>query len=178
MRKVIVAGLIGVAAAIVVGWWQWCGVETVVVLARHADRVAGQAPDELSASGVARSQELAHALQKAGISAIIHSDTNRAAQTAAPVAAATGITPAVLPAKDFAAIASEVRSHPGATVLVVGHSNTVPAIVAALGGPQLPDLGDREFDDLLVLTLCRCNGRQARLLHLQYGALSPVTDGR
>jgi broad specificity phosphatase PhoE len=174
MRKFIAVAVIGVAGAIVLGAWRWCGVETVVVLARHADRVAGQAPDELSATGVARSQELAHVLQKAGVSAIIHSDTNRAAQSAAPVAAATGITPTVLPAKDFAAIASEVRNHPGGTVLIVGHSNTVPAIVAALGGPQLPDLGDREFDDLLVLTLCRCNGRQPRLLHLQYGALSPV----
>jgi len=79
----------------------------------------------------------------------------------------------VLPAKDYTAIAAEVRRRPGETLLIVGHSNTVPAIVATLGGPLLPDLGDREFDDLLVLTLCRCNGRQPRLLHLQYGAPSP-----
>ena len=168
MRGAIVAGVLILVAAGLFGAWRWCGVETAVVLVRHADRLPGQKTDELAAAGAARSQELAHVLQKAGVGAIIHSDTQRAAQTAAPVAAASGITPIVLGAKDFAAIAGEVRRHSGETVLIVGHSNTVPAIIAALGGPQLPDLGDNEFDDLFVLTLCRC--RPARLLKLQYGA--------
>ena len=170
MRASIVAGVLVVAAAGLFGAWRWCGAETVVVLVRHADRAPGQKTDELAAWGVARSRELARVLQKAGVSAAIVSDTNRAAQTAAPLAAASGITPIVLPAKDFAAIAGEVRKHPGETVLIVGHSNTVPSIIAALGGPQLPDLADSEFDDLFVLGVCRCGWRPARLLNLQYGA--------
>lgn len=176
MRSAIVAAvLVAVAAAGgLFGAWRWCGEETVVVLARHADRAPGQKTDELAATGVARSQALAQALQKAGVSAVIVSDTNRAAQTAAPLAAASGITPIVLPAKDFAAIAEAVWAHPGETVLVVGHSNTVPPIIAALGGPQLADLGDNEFDDLFVLTACRCSRRPAPLMRLQYGASSPV----
>jgi broad specificity phosphatase PhoE len=173
MRKAIVAGLIGIIAAFAVGAWHWCGVETVVVVARHADRLPGQKTDELSAAGVARSRELARVLEKAGVSVIIHSDTRRAAQTAAPLAEALGISPIVMPAKDYAAIAGEARRHPGATVLIVGHSNTVPPIIAALGGPQLPDLGDAEFDDLAVLSLCRCGWRPSRLLGLQYGAATP-----
>ena len=175
MRLSIVAGvLVAVAAGGLFGAWRWCGEETVVVLVRHADRAPGQKTDELAAAGVARSRALAQALQKAGVSAVIVSDTNRTAQTAAPVAAASGITPIVLGAKDFAAIAEAVWAHPGETVLVVGHSNTVPAIIAGLGGPQLPDLGDNEFDDLFSLTVCRCSWRPARLLKLQYGAASPA----
>ncbi|MGQ0587550.1 MAG: histidine phosphatase family protein [Gammaproteobacteria bacterium] len=172
MRKLIVVGV--TAAAIVAGWigWSWCNTETVVLLARHADRLPGQKTDELAPAGVERSKQFAHVLSKAGITALIHSDTQRAAQTAAPLAALVGIQPTEIPAKDFAAIAAEVRKRPGETVLVVGHSNTVPAIIAALGGPQLPDLGDNEFDDLFVLTLCRCNWRPARLVNLQYGAAS------
>ena len=170
MRRFIVAGVLIAIAAGLFGGWRWCGEETTVLLVRHADRLPGQQTDELAAVGVARSRELAHALQKAGVNAIIHSDTQRAAQTAAPLAAAGGITPSVLPAKDFAAVAGEVRKHPGETVLIVGHSNTVPPIIAALGGPQLPDLGDNDFDDLFVLTVCRCGWRPARLLSLQYGA--------
>ncbi|MGH8442778.1 MAG: histidine phosphatase family protein, partial [Nevskiaceae bacterium] len=173
MRRLLVAGVVLAVAATAFGGWRWCGVETVVVLARHADRLPGQKSDELAPAGVARSRELAHALEKAGVGAIIHSDTQRAAQTAAPLAAATGITPIVIPAKDLAAIAAEVRSRPGETILIVGHSNTVPPIIAALGGPELPDLRDTEFDDLAVLTLCRCGWRPARLVSLQYGALSP-----
>ena|SRR5689334_5265773 len=169
MRQVAIAGLaLGITALAFVGW-RWCGVETTVVLVRHADRAPGQKTDELSASGAARSRELAHVLEKSGVSAIIHSDTQRAAQTAAPVAAMAGLTPIVLPAKDTAAVAEEVRKHPGETLLVIGHSNTVPAIIAALGGPQLPDIDDAEFDNLFVLSQCRC-GARGRLLKLQYGA--------
>jgi phosphohistidine phosphatase SixA len=174
MRTAIVAGSISLVVAIGLGAWHWCGAETVVVVARHADRLPGQKTDELAAAGVARSRELARVLEKAGVSVIVHSDTQRAAQTAAPLAAAAGITPVVLPAKDYAAIAGEVRKHPGGALLIVGHSNTVPAIITALGGPPLPDLGEAEFDDLFMLTLCRCGWRPARLVKLQFGAISPA----
>ncbi len=172
MRRYVVAGVLVAVGAGLFGAWRWCAVETVVVLVRHADRAPGQAADELAPAGVARSHDLARVLQKAGVNAIVVSDTQRAAQTAAPVAAAAGLAPLVLPAKDFAAVAAEVGSRPGETLLVIGHSNTVPAIIAALGGPQPPDLGDTEFEDLYVLTVCRC-GRPARLLQLQYGAATP-----
>ena len=49
-----------------------CGPESVVILARHADRVEGT--DSLTPAGVRRSQELAHALGKAGVTAIVTSD--------------------------------------------------------------------------------------------------------
>ena len=55
-----------------------------------------------------------------------------------------------------AAVAREVRARsaasPGA-ILVVGHSNTIPAIVHALGGPELPDLCDTKFAVLFALRL-------------------------
>jgi hypothetical protein len=36
---------------------------------------------------------------------------------------------------------------------VVGHSNTVPAIVTALGGPRLPDLCDASYATLFTVRL-------------------------
>ena len=117
MRPYIAVGVLAAVAAGLFGAWRWCGEETVVVLARHADRLPDQKSDQLAAAGVARSKELAHVLQKAGVSAIIVSDTNRAAQTAAPLAAAIGVQPIVLGAKDFPAIAEAVWAYPGETVL-------------------------------------------------------------
>jgi broad specificity phosphatase PhoE len=146
-----------------------CGPETVVILARHADRVEGT--DSLMPAGVRRSQELAHALGKAGVTAIVTSDAGRAKQTAAPLVAATGLTPIELKGSDIDAFVREVGGHRGGTVLVVGHSNTVPKIVAGLGGPQLPDIDAAEFDNLFVLTLPGCG--PARLVSLQYGDASP-----
>ena len=143
-----------------------CAPETVVILARHADRVEGT--DSLQPAGRRRSEALARALQQAGVTAILTSDAARAVQTAAPTAAATGIAPVTLPGADTDAFVREIRGrHGGGTVLVVGHSNTVPRLIAGLGGPRMPDIASRDFDDLFVLTLSPC--RRARLTHLQYG---------
>ena len=50
-----------------------------------------------------------------------------------------------------AAVAGLIRGrYLGRTVLVVGHSNTVPAVVAELGGPVMPPLCEGEFANLTV----------------------------
>jgi broad specificity phosphatase PhoE len=147
-----------------------CGPDTTVILARHADREEGT--DSLTAAGQRRAQQLAHVLRKAGITAIVTSDAARAVQTAAPLAGATGLAPVALPGADTEAFARKLRAGPaGGTTLVVGHSNTVPKIIAALGGPPASDIDGAEFDNLYVLTLSAC--RPARLVNLQYGDSSP-----
>jgi broad specificity phosphatase PhoE len=60
--------------------------------------------------------------------------------------------------------------HAGETVLVVSHSNTVPAIINALGGGPLEDLNQDEYDDLFVVTL---TGEVTTVTRLKYGALTP-----
>jgi broad specificity phosphatase PhoE len=157
---------------IVVWWWFWCGTQTTVMLIRHADRDG--TVDALNAAGLTRRQELVHVMEKAALNAIIRSDTNRALQTAELVAQATGIAPIVIAQNDTQAVVDEIRNnHLGQTVLVVGHSTTVPAIIAGLGGPALPDIAGDEFDNLFALNLCRCSRNSARLVNLQYGAASP-----
>jgi len=66
-------------------------------------------------------------------------------------------------------VARVVRErHAGETVLVVGHSNSVPAIIAALGGPKLPELCDAEYSRLFVLVID--GSGPARLTRASYGA--------
>jgi broad specificity phosphatase PhoE len=134
-----------------------------VVLIRHADVASGGGSDPpLSAAGSARARELAHVLGDAGVAAILVTSLQRSRQTAAPLAAALALTPAVVvdPVPDAVAA---IRAQPaGAAVLVVGHTNTVPETIAALGGPADVTIGDDEFDRLFVLA----NGR---LVALRYG---------
>jgi Phosphohistidine phosphatase SixA len=147
------------------------GTQTTILLVRHADR-QGSA-DALSTAGTARAQELAHVMEKSGISAIYTSEAMRTQQTAAPAATLFGITPVVVPGSDVAGLVSAIRSSNfGQTVLVVGHSNTVPQIIAEFGGPAVI-IDDNEYDNLYVLTLCRCRWKSLRLTNLQYGAASP-----
>ena len=53
------------------------------------------------------------------------------------------------------ALAKELRAkHKGRTVLVVGHSNTVPQIVEALGGARPPAFDEAtEFDRLTIVII-------------------------
>lgn len=157
-----------------IGYWWWfrCGPPTTLLIVRHADRLGSQ--DALRPEGLTRAQELVHVGEKAGIVAIYRSDTDRARDTATPLATALGITPVVYPANNTAALVDDILAdHRGEKVFVVGHSNTVPQIIAAAGGPSLPDIGTDEFDNLFVLTACRCRRGLASVINLQYGALSP-----
>ena len=143
----------------------------MVILVRHAERAAEPKDDPgLTDAGAARALALAAALEHAGVTAIITTNLRRTRETAAPLAKRRSITPEVIAAGSGAAhadaVAAAVRKHPGQAVLVVGHSNTVPAIIAALGGPRLPDICDTAYANLYILEPA---GDGAGLVRAQYG---------
>ena len=63
--------------------------------------------------------------------------------------------------------------HHGEKVLVVGHTNPIPLIIAALGGPQLPHLCDAEYSNLFVMNLAP--NRNPTLIRLHFGLGDPVS---
>ena len=150
---------------------------TVVLVVRHAERAPGSGDPPLSDAGRERATALAEIGKLTGVSAIVTTQLQRTRQTAAPLAEALKITPVVVPtqtdlAKHAAEVAAAVRQQAGKTVLVVGHSNTVPAIVAALGGPKMPDLCESEYDSLITLILDA--GGSVRIVRTRYGTPTPV----
>ncbi|HEX5131497.1 MAG TPA: phosphoglycerate mutase family protein [Candidatus Krumholzibacteria bacterium] len=143
-----------------------CARTTTLLVVRHADRQGSD--DALTDAGRERAQVLAHVASQAAVTAIYHSDTERTRLTAAPLAAQLGITPVVLPGKDIDGLLRDIlANHCGETVLVVGHSNTVPLIIKAAGGPSLPDLDETAYDDLFVVTV---HPGAPGFVHLRYGA--------
>jgi broad specificity phosphatase PhoE len=142
-----------------------------VFVVRHAERAdAGTAsgstmaadPD-LSEAGRARAQSLASMLKDTRITAIYVTEFKRTQQTAEPLAKALGITPTIVPARDSAALGEKLKSTAG-NVLVVGHSNTVGAAVAAAGGTESIKVGDDEYDNLFVVV----RGEKPSVLRLRY----------
>jgi broad specificity phosphatase PhoE len=129
--------------------------QSVVFVVRHAERAdAGMTSSsndpDLSAAGQARAESLAAILKDARISAIYITEFNRTRQTAAPLAKTVGVEPIVMSSKDMPALIAKVKARSG-NVLIVGHSNTVPEIIRALGGEAVT-VGDSDFDNLFVVT--------------------------
>lgn len=150
---------------------------SLVILVRHAEKAASPANDPpLSDAGRTRAGELAEALADTRIDAIVITPFARTRGTAAPVAAAGGLKPIEVEGRgsveaDIAAAAETVRGRkPGEAVLVVGHSNTIPAIIGALGGPKMQALCDDEYSNLFVLSLA---GGRARLVRGHFGTPDP-----
>ena len=60
-----------------------------------------------------------------------------------------------------------LREHVGGRVLIVGHADTVPRIVGALGGnPNIPEMGDQEYGTMYIVSVPRIG--HANLLRLSY----------
>jgi len=138
----------------------------VIYIVRHADTQGGSNPD-LSAAGQARAEHLASMLQDEQLAAVFVTNTNRSIQTGIPAATDAGITTTIYSPFDGAAVAAAITNIPGSNAtLVVAHSNTVPLIITALGGPQFEDLEETEFDRLYAVTLS--NGKHIRTLELHY----------
>lgn len=149
---------------------------TTVILVRHAEKAAEPADDPpLTAAGEARAQELWTAIKNAGVSAVITTQFARTRRTAQPTASAVHITPEVVTAgaaTHAQDVANAVRKHAGQTVLVVGHSNTIPAIIEALGAERPPAICDPEYDNLFVVTIAP-DGKVG-LVRAKFGARSPA----
>jgi broad specificity phosphatase PhoE len=134
--------------------------QRLVYVVRHAERADGGAaagqmqakPDPpLSAAGEARAAKLASMLADAGIGAIYATEFRRTQDTGKPLAAKLGIALTTTDTRDMNALAERLRMrHANQVVLVIGHSNTIPALIRAFGGPDLT-IRDDEYDNLFVV---------------------------
>ena len=117
------------------------------VLVRHAEKDATIADDPpLTAMGEARAQRLADGLRRIPLDAIYSTAYRRTRDTAAPVAASHGLPVLDYAAADAASFAQRLRrEHPRGTVLVVGHSNTVPQLARALCACDVPDMDEATY---------------------------------
>jgi phosphohistidine phosphatase SixA len=119
------------------------------VIVRHAEKSNDDARDpSLSETGKARAQSLARLLADAPLSAAYATGYRRTQQTAQPAADAHGIAVKIYDAQlPAATLASQLRAaHMHGTVLVVGHSNTVPEIVSAMSGQRVDAMSDDQYD--------------------------------
>jgi broad specificity phosphatase PhoE len=144
----------------------------VVLVVRHAEKEALPADDPpLTAAGRRRAEELVRVVRAwsaagAPVRGLFASDTKRTQQTLQPLAASTGVAVTVVKAKDTAALVERILAIDGGIVVVAGHSNTIPALLQALGGDVGVIIADAEYDRLFAITGA---GSQPVAVALRYG---------
>lgn len=158
---------------------------TTVIVVRHAEKLqtGGDVPLK-EPEGTDRARALIPVVEDAGVSVAIASKYRRTQMTIAPAVEALGLpAESVLEVTEAGEVAAEIlERHRGLTVLVAGHSDTVPQIVAALGAPSPcppfeihPEHGcilpDPEYDHLFVVTIPAAG--PASVVRARYGAPSP-----
>ena len=130
---------------------------------RHAEKADATKDPDLAEAGRARAEALAKALRDANITAIYVTEFKRTQQTAAPLAKALGITVTVLPAQDSAALIAKLRALNG-NALVVGHGDTIPNLIKALGVSEPINIAENDYDNLFAVVL---DGKR-QLIRLHY----------
>ena len=135
----------------------------------HAE---GATDPDLTTEGQRSAQLLADWFGSDPPGAIFVSNTKRAQQTAAPLAARLGITPIIYDPRDTPGLIGEIMKEPP-PVLIVGHSNTVPDIVEALGGTRPEPLTHEDFGDIWEIGGERRGGH-----HAAAGGAEPASTKR
>ncbi|MFG0329723.1 MAG: nuclear transport factor 2 family protein [Phycisphaerales bacterium] len=150
--------------------------DKTVILVRHAEKATDStnpADPPLTDEGRDRAAALARLLANAEIDAIISSEYRRTRDTVAPLARAMNLEAEIISARDLEATIDRATTGEETTVLVCGHSNTVPAMLGALGVERSISIADDEYDRLFVVFLDaeEEDGRLvARLLEFRFGA--------
>ncbi len=126
---------------------------TNIILVRHAEKLAGRNPP-LTVEGQRRAQSLVKLLEVFDISAIYSSNYQRTIMTSKPLANALelDINITFSPTEYKQILDDIVSKNSGNTVLIVGHSNTIPKLVNyALTDNVFPDINDKNYSDLYLL---------------------------
>jgi len=127
------------------------GQEAVIVV-RHAEKLDDSDDPPLSGDGYRRAARLAGLLDDAGIDAIYGTERQRTIQTAQPLADRLGLEIGVVPRAGTDDLERRLRTqHADDVVLVVGHSDTVPGILSALGVRESVTIADADYDNVFVV---------------------------
>ena len=136
----------------------------VVFIVRHAEKAsAGGKDPDLSVEGQKRADALAHILKDSQITSVFVTEFKRTQQTAAPTARAAQVSPTVVPANDIGGLVQKLRASNG-NALVVGHGNTIPDLLKALGITTPVSIPEDDYSEIFAVLV----DNTPQLLRLHY----------
>lgn len=148
--------------------------EAAIFVVRHAERADPKDDASLlSAAGKRRAETLRHVLSAVALKAVYCTEYERTRQTAAPTAKAQGVSPTVLSSEDGKGLAEALgKLKPEEDALVVGHTDTIPDLLKALGVERPVALDSGDYDNLFLVH--PRPGQPPEFRWLRYGAPTPA----
>jgi phosphohistidine phosphatase SixA len=151
---------------------------TRIYVVRHAEKQAKEEAADpqdppLTELGMSRADDLAKILGPQSIDAIYTTDYQRTRQTIEPLARDKRLESTIMEPKAFDLLVDKLDTFAGKTVVVSGHSNTVPELLAALGVEERVVLEDDDYGDLFVVTI---DGGEVELERRRYGDARAAGD--
>ena len=125
---------------------------TLVYLVRHAEKVDTSRDPDLSEQGYRRAAYLNHFFETIALDTIYSSEFKRTRDTVKPLAKTKGMEVTEVPASQPERLVDLIKANPGKTILVSGHSNTLPDLIKRLAGPSLT-IDESQYDNLFLLIL-------------------------
>jgi 2,3-bisphosphoglycerate-dependent phosphoglycerate mutase len=123
------------------------------ILVRHAEKEAGQDP-ALTAAGELRAQKLLEVLKDYSPDVIYSSNYLRTRSTVTPLAKKFGKEIQIYNPGKQAEFAAQLLEQKGKTIVVAGHSNTVPALAnLLLQEKTYADLDDSVYNQFWIVTV-------------------------
>jgi 2,3-bisphosphoglycerate-dependent phosphoglycerate mutase len=139
---------------------------TTFILVRHAEKgTEGGDDPNLKPEGNERAKKFAALFTQATVDAIYSTRFKRTKNTVTPLAQSKGLEVQVYESMKSEAVDELIKKHAGKTIVVAGHSNTIPQIAnVLLGKNEFQQFPDTEYGNILVITLVkRGDGKVVRL---------------
>lgn len=128
---------------------------TTFVLVRHAEKESDGTKDpDLTMDGKKRADALVAVLNETKIDAVYSTAFKRTKNTAAPIAEVKALSVLTYEAFKESVIDSMLVKHRGETVVLVGHSNSIPWTANyLLGEKRFSDFVDSDYNNLLLISV-------------------------
>jgi len=173
-RRRIQIVIVYIAIAVGLAWFFESQATTTIIFVRHAEKAATPPDDpELSEKGKRRGAELTRQLVDAdvvaGVDAIYSTPYKRTIETARPLAEALNLPINRYDPDDNEAVLGKIlKEHKGKIILVVGHSDTIPGLIADLGASKkVPPIDEMEYDNIYVVSIPWFG--KTKTIRLRYG---------
>ncbi len=151
---------------------------STIYVVRHAEKAANDgtmaSDPDLSNAGQQRAVALKDSLAGKKLNNIYATQYKRTLQTTQPTASAQNIAVYRYNTSASDSLIEALSSKKNKKSLVVGHSNSVPAMLRKIGlNPSMQQIPENDYDNFFIVKISWFLGRSIRLTESKYGTVSP-----